>query len=372
MKNRIFISYRRDDSGGVSGRLHDYLERAFGAENVFKDIHDIPLGADFRKVIGNEILNSKVVLIVVGKEYTNLKDSSGNIRIMDENDYVNIEVATALAFRHEKIVIPVLVNGAGMPSHANLPSNLHELPFLNGVTLSNANWRTDVQKLIDSIESRLHIQKQKQASDRAQSESAAQARQSSTRNSQSRRRTAPPPQPTPAKSSSKGWMIATIVIGCLFFLYVLGSTDEAEAPPAATQNILPQDVSTSPPPVVEEPEPEPEVRPKPRRTYKQMIIGQWEVVGMEMSGQYATVADMMGAGTRMQVYFDGQNNRTTIQVPGMQPVFYDFPYSVENNHLYSQGLNGPIQSMDDSKMTISSSFQNVFEQRMLMHLERVQ
>jgi len=32
---KVFISYRREDSAGHAGRLHDSLQSRFGADNVF-------------------------------------------------------------------------------------------------------------------------------------------------------------------------------------------------------------------------------------------------------------------------------------------------------------------------------------------------
>jgi hypothetical protein len=48
---RIFICYRRDDSGDVTDRIWEKLSRAFGAKNLFRDIDSIPTGRDFRKEI---------------------------------------------------------------------------------------------------------------------------------------------------------------------------------------------------------------------------------------------------------------------------------------------------------------------------------
>lgn len=161
LRNTIFISYRRKDTGSSSGRLHDYLEKEFGASMVFKDIHDIGIGADFRKVIGQRLLNSEVVIVMIGDRYTSLKDDQGNIRILNDDDYVNIEASTALAFRDKKMIIPVLVNGARMPSQSELPSGMQELVYLNAITLSHENWKSDVNKLIVAIKQRLFPQKQK-------------------------------------------------------------------------------------------------------------------------------------------------------------------------------------------------------------------
>jgi len=44
VRDRIFISYRRDDARGASGRLYDWLRIAFGREHVFRDVADIGVG----------------------------------------------------------------------------------------------------------------------------------------------------------------------------------------------------------------------------------------------------------------------------------------------------------------------------------------
>jgi formylglycine-generating enzyme required for sulfatase activity len=48
---KIFISYRRRDSAGVTGRIYDRLCAHFGWDAVFMDIDSIPFGEDFRERI---------------------------------------------------------------------------------------------------------------------------------------------------------------------------------------------------------------------------------------------------------------------------------------------------------------------------------
>ena len=44
VRDQIFISYRRDDARGASGRLYDWLRIAFGREHVFRDVRSIGVG----------------------------------------------------------------------------------------------------------------------------------------------------------------------------------------------------------------------------------------------------------------------------------------------------------------------------------------
>jgi hypothetical protein len=49
MAHKIFISYRRDDSGPTAGRLYDRLVEKFGEANIFIDVDNMPAGVDFVK-----------------------------------------------------------------------------------------------------------------------------------------------------------------------------------------------------------------------------------------------------------------------------------------------------------------------------------
>ena len=40
---KIFLSYRREDSAGVAGRIYDRLPHHFGPDSVFIDIDSVPL-----------------------------------------------------------------------------------------------------------------------------------------------------------------------------------------------------------------------------------------------------------------------------------------------------------------------------------------
>jgi len=155
MGKEIFISYRRKDTGSSAGRLYDALVKRLGSQRVFKDIDNIGPGVDFRKVIGKQLLGARVILLLIGDRYTTLKDDSGNPRIMHEDDYVREEAALALAYRKEKLIIPVFVDGAKAPASDDLPEELKDLSFINGVTLSYDRWADDVDNLTEHIKNYL-------------------------------------------------------------------------------------------------------------------------------------------------------------------------------------------------------------------------
>lgn len=68
MTIRIFISYRRDDSEGETGRLHDHLcNEYFSAEDIFFDVEDVPVGVNFKQVVEHAITACWVMIVIIGK-----------------------------------------------------------------------------------------------------------------------------------------------------------------------------------------------------------------------------------------------------------------------------------------------------------------
>ena len=131
---RLFISYRRADSKAVSGRIYDRLVTAFGKKAIFKDIDNIPPGTDFRQVLRDATAECRVMLVVIGPQWLTVTDAQGKRRLDDPDDFVRIEVESGL-LRKEVTVIPLLVEGAQMPTAAQLPASLRQLTFNNAFTL---------------------------------------------------------------------------------------------------------------------------------------------------------------------------------------------------------------------------------------------
>jgi hypothetical protein len=148
---KIFISYRRDDSAGYSGRLFDHLAAHFGGRNVFMDIDTIEPGQDFRKVVHDAVGTCDVVLVIIGKHWLNVTDDQGRRRLDDPRDWVRVEIATALADQRVR-VIPVLVRDAHMPNPEELPEDLRELAWRNAIQLSDHRFQFDANQLIKVIE----------------------------------------------------------------------------------------------------------------------------------------------------------------------------------------------------------------------------
>lgn len=145
---RIFISYRRDDAAGYAGRLEEALERQLGSGSVFRDLQDIAPGEDFARTIGQRLAAAQAVLVLIGPRWAGV-DAVGARRIDDAHDFVRLEVQAALAGSAR--VVPVLLPGAALPAAAELPAPLRPLAQRNAMTLADAHWAADVQRLVQAI-----------------------------------------------------------------------------------------------------------------------------------------------------------------------------------------------------------------------------
>src|ERR1700694_1361122 len=170
----IFISYRRDDAAGEAGRLFDDLTAQFGPDKVFMDVAGIEPGHDFRKVIDQNVASCGVLLAMIGKGWVDAKDDAGRRRLDDPLDFVRLETASAL--KRDIVVIPVLVRGGRMPRAEQLPEDLTELAYRNGVELTHARWRSDVEVLIKALRSHVgNAEKESGSVDQSTSDSVNQA-----------------------------------------------------------------------------------------------------------------------------------------------------------------------------------------------------
>ena len=145
----IFISYRRDDSSDVTGRIYDRLIQHFGQDSVFKDVDSIPLGVDFRKHLGDSVGRCDVLLTVIGRQWL-IGDLSQRY-LDDVRDFVRIEVEAAL--QRDIPVVPVLVRAASMPRPEDLPETLQSLVYRNGIPVRpDPDFHHDMDRLIKGVE----------------------------------------------------------------------------------------------------------------------------------------------------------------------------------------------------------------------------
>ena len=147
---KIFITYRREETGAQAGRLYDAMAARFGENNVFMDV-DLAPGVDFVERISEAVGACHVLIVVMGPTWATVKDEGGRARLADPEDFVRLEVETALR-RPEVTPIPVLVAGAKMPDRDDLPQEIRAITRRNALELSDLRWRQDVGRLMSTLD----------------------------------------------------------------------------------------------------------------------------------------------------------------------------------------------------------------------------
>src|SRR5262249_34158693 len=106
----VFISYRREETPGEARALFNELVEKLGKNLVFMDVDSIALGREFRQVLKERLASCDLMLALIGKGWVDAKNSSGRRRLEDPNDFVRLEIETAL--KRNIPVTPVLLQGA--------------------------------------------------------------------------------------------------------------------------------------------------------------------------------------------------------------------------------------------------------------------
>lgn len=143
---RIFLNYRRDDSGGYALTLYRDLVDHFGEEQVFMDIDAIAPGENFVERIEETMAACDVVVAMIGRTWVNAADEEGNRRLDDPEDFVRLELERAVS--RGIPLVPTLVHGARVPKKKELPSSLHPLLLRQAVELRDTSWEDDVERLV--------------------------------------------------------------------------------------------------------------------------------------------------------------------------------------------------------------------------------
>lgn len=149
--SKIFISYRRQDSRDITGRIYDRLLRHWEADRIFKDVDNIDPGEDYRDVIDREIAQCALFLAVIGPTWLDAKKGDGKRRLDDAHDMVRIEIETAL--KRNQRLIPVLVGEGRMPDREELPEPLQELADRHAFPVRpDPDFHRDMDRLVKLIE----------------------------------------------------------------------------------------------------------------------------------------------------------------------------------------------------------------------------
>ncbi len=151
----IFISYRRIDTGESGGHLYADLCRMFGEDAVFMDMQKggIPWAADYQKALNDALQGCEALIVLIGRQWTTCKRSSGRRRLDEPDDWVRREIATVLKRGNQPLVAPVLLQGVDPPTPDQLPEELRTLNFhmRQGYPIAERTWEADMQRLVEAL-----------------------------------------------------------------------------------------------------------------------------------------------------------------------------------------------------------------------------
>lgn len=151
---KIFISYRRDDSQHAVDRLVEAIAPYVDdrKSDIFVDVDNIPLGIDFAEYLDSKVAECEILIAVIGRRWLNAGAEGVANRLHDPDDFIRMEIAAAL--RRGIPVVPILLDGAGLPRVDDLPDELKPLARRNGTTLDRSTFQADVDRMMQGLRMR--------------------------------------------------------------------------------------------------------------------------------------------------------------------------------------------------------------------------
>ena len=117
---------------------------------MFLDYDSTPVGVDFRNYIKRVFDSCDVLLAVIGPDWMGY-DGTGKTRLSHADDWVRIEIETAL--KKNIPVIPVLIDRTPMPSRDDLPEDVRDLVYRQAAAIdTEIDFNAHMERLIRQID----------------------------------------------------------------------------------------------------------------------------------------------------------------------------------------------------------------------------
>ncbi|UWW90516.1 TIR domain-containing protein [Streptomyces murinus] len=145
---QVFINYRREGGAYAAALLDMLLSDRFGEEQVFRAARSIAPGSDYSDIILEAVAECGVLLVIVDAGWLN-KFSSDNRDYSPTRDWVAREIEEA--FKHGRVVVPVLLSGAERLNGESLPGSLARVARLQYLRFDYRNIRQDINFISEQL-----------------------------------------------------------------------------------------------------------------------------------------------------------------------------------------------------------------------------
>jgi hypothetical protein len=145
----VFVNYRSRDEVFAVELFDMRLRAVFGEERVFVDHRSLRPGEDFQPPLWDCLQKCAVLLVLIGPRWLDLTDLDGTPLLEREEDFVRREIREALGLK--KNVIPVLLDGARLPSAKELPGDIAGLAVRQYLKVDRKNVEHDVERVVDAV-----------------------------------------------------------------------------------------------------------------------------------------------------------------------------------------------------------------------------
>lgn len=145
----VFINYRVKDTPYGAVAIFSELAARFGSEQVFRDSDSLWPADHYPTMIRKNLRASEIMLAIIGPEWLELTDDSGQRLIDRDNDWVRAEIAAALSL--EITVIPILLHDTEPLQNKDLPKDIAGLASLHICRIHYTTFRDDVERLVKAI-----------------------------------------------------------------------------------------------------------------------------------------------------------------------------------------------------------------------------
>jgi hypothetical protein len=145
---QVFISYRREDAN-LAFRIAEGLRDDFGPDAVFIDTHSIEAGTKWKQTINEALEKAAAVVVIISKQWSAAAHPNNESLFDDPGDPLREEIVAALS--RNKFIVPVLADGAVMPSKNSLPEPLKTLVDIHATDIHSGDFEHGYRRLVAAL-----------------------------------------------------------------------------------------------------------------------------------------------------------------------------------------------------------------------------